>query len=380
MADEEDKTEQPSQKRLDDARQKGDVVRSADFTAAAIVAGTSGVIVKLASFLGGEVYNALLISLSPAITAQNLLDMHDFQRQLLSDMQVAVWALVLVSIVALVLAIASTMAIGGWVFTLTKLWDWQRLSWAQGLKKPFTRQGVMVLLEDALKTMVLGGAMALLLWGQKLEWLDLLLLGPQAAITQGMGLLADDFWVFGLLLFIPGVFDVVMQQKMHQTKMMMTHQEVKDEHKDMQGNPLVKGRIRALRRRMAKMRMMRNVPTASVVVTNPEAYAVALRYQQTSDDVPQVVAKGTGLMAARIRQMAHEHSIPILPAPPLARALYWQTEVGDAIPERLYEAVAIVLGYIEQLQRARMGSAPPPPQWVSPDSFDEIDTGATRVR
>jgi flagellar biosynthetic protein FlhB len=173
----------------------------------------------------------------------------------------------------------------------------------------------------------------------------------QSAIPQMGSLMWGGFLaIMGGMLLIAAV-DVPFQLYEHNKKLMMSKQEVRQEAKESEGNPEVKGRIRRMQREMAQRRMMSEIPTADVVVTNPTHFAVALRYSETGMRAPVVVAKGTQLTAARIREIALEHGVPILEAPPLARALHKHTEIGDSIPEALYTAVAEVLAYIYQLRR-----------------------------
>jgi flagellar biosynthetic protein FlhB len=177
--------------------------------------------------------------------------------------------------------------------------------------------------------------------------------------------------VCGLLII--AAIDVPYQLWSYSRKLKMTRQEVKDEHKESDGNPQIKGKIRALQRAAARRRMMSNVPTADVVVTNPTHFAVALKYSEGSMSAPTVVAKGTEAVAAKIRELAREHKVPILEAPPLARALHYHTEIGDEIPEALYTAVAEVLAYIFQLRVYSAGGGNRPDEPHDLDVPKEMD-------
>jgi len=371
MAEKEDRTEEASQKRLDDAREKGDVARSQDFTSAAVVIGVAGLLLKIAPVMGADLYNNLVISLSPPVGTHALLNPQDLFRNVLNDLQTAIGVFLITGTVALLMATSGTIVIGGWTFSPQKFFDIARLSWMQGIMKPFSKQGATLLLGDVMKTMVLGTAMGLMLWGQREEWFALLTESPHAAILHGLKALGEDFMIFALLLLIPGGVDGILQRRMFATKMKMSKEEVKDEYKESEGNPIVKSRIRALRRKMAKMRMMKAVETATVVIVNPDHYAVALQFQE-SMAVPQVVAKGADLIAERIKERARAHQVPILTAPPLARGLYRFGEIGASIPEGLYEAVAIVLAYVEQLNRAKAGCGAAPRDWGSLELSAEI--------
>lgn len=371
MAEKEDRTEQASQKRLDDAREKGDVTRSQDFTSAIVVIGVAGLLLKIAPVMGADLYNNLVVSLSPPVGIHTLLNPQDLFQNALNDLRTAVGIFLIAGTVSLLMAIGGTIVIGGWTFSPQKIFDIGRLSWLQGIMKPLSKQGAALLLGDVMKTMVLGAAMGLMLWGQREEWFALLTESPHAAIPHGLKALGGDFMIFALLLLIPGGVDGILQRRMFATKMKMSKEEVKDEHKESEGNPIVKSRIRALRRKMAKMRMMKAVETATVVIVNPDHYAVALQFQE-SMAVPQVVAKGTDLIAERIKERARAHQVPILTAPPLARGLYRFGEIGAPIPEGLYEAVAIILAYVEQLNRAKAGCGAAPREWESLELSAEI--------
>ena len=184
----------------------------------------------------------------------------------------------------------------------------------------------------------------------------------------GMSLLA----IVGSMILIVAI-DVPFQLWDHGRGLRMTREELRQEAKETEGNPQIKARIRSLQREAARRRMMSEIPKADVVVTNPAHYAVALRYQGDAMRAPRVVAKGAHLLAARIRELAAEHRVPILEAPPLARALYHHTDLDDEIPETLYTAVAEVLAYVFQLRRYREygGTMPQPPGEVAiPEGLD----------
>ncbi|WP_198926480.1 EscU/YscU/HrcU family type III secretion system export apparatus switch protein, partial [Acidithiobacillus thiooxidans] len=248
------------------------------------------------------------------------------------------------------------------VWAPEKIWDWKRLSLLQGLSRPFTRKGVSVLWEDLIKTLALGTAMLLVLWVQKEQWFQLLRVRSSEAIPQGLSYLSADFLLFSGLLLLPGVIDLVLQRRFFIQNQKMSRQEVRDEHKELDGNPQVKGKIRALRRKMSRLRMMKAVETASVVLTNPEHFSVAILFTEKMV-APILVAKGLDEVAFRIRDVAYKHHVPVLKAPSMARSLHKHCEVGEPIPPGLYEAVAIVLAYIDHLDRAKSGYASMPKDW-----------------
>lgn len=362
MAEQEDRTESATQKKLDDAKNKGDVPRSSDFTAAWVVFGAAGVVMKMTPDWGGRLFNNLIASLSVPGDGQ-LLQPLDLFMDVLRDVHVALWIFMVMGVIVVSIAAAGTITVGGWVWSPEKAWDWKRISFSQGLKKPFTKKGVSVLWEDLVKTMVLGLAMLAVLWVQKNAWFQLLDETPRQAIPNGLATLGDDFLIFSSLLLLPGVVDMVLQKRFFVENQKMSKQEVRDEFKEMDGNPHVKNKLRMLRRKMARSRMMKAVETATVVVTNPEHFSVALWFEEDMP-VPVVVAKGLDEVAFRIRDVAAKHAVPVLEAPAVARSLHKYCEIGDPIPPGLYEAIAVVLAYIDHLDRARAGEIPMPKRWL----------------
>jgi flagellar biosynthetic protein FlhB len=227
----------------------------------------------------------------------------------------------------------------------------------------FSTNSLVELLKAIGKALVVGGIGSWVIWHNK-DGVMLLMTQPLAAAIPDLGNLMWSCFIaiMGGMLLIAAV-DVPFQLYEHNKKLKMTKEEVRQEAKETEGNPEVKGRIRKMQREMAQRRMMSEIPTADVVVTNPTHFSVALRYSENGMRAPVVVAKGTQLTAARIKEIALEHGVPILEAPPLARALYKHSEIGDTIPEALYTAVAEVLAYVYQLRRYRTegGQAPQEP-------------------
>ena len=362
MAEQEDRTEKASHKKLEDAKQKGDVPRSADFTAAWVVFGAAAILLKLAAWWGASLFQGLQTALSFPSGQRHLLRDGNLLHVALQDVSAAFWIFALLGILLTAIAVAGSLGVGGWVWSMEKIWDWKRLSLSQGLKKPFTKKGVSVLLEDLIKTAALGAAMFLVLWAQKEQWFLLLRGTPSRASPQGLSYLSGDFLLFSALLLLPGVVDMILQRRFFIESQKMSRQEVRDEHKEMDGNQQVKGKLRALRRKMARLRMMKAVETATVVLTNPEHVSAAIRFTEAMS-APVLVAKGLDAVAFRIRDVARAHGVPVLEAPAVARSLHKRCEIGEPIPPGLYEAVAIVLAYIDHLDRAKAGFAPMPKDW-----------------
>jgi len=264
-------------------------------------------------------------------------------------------------LVVMLAAAFSPLLLNGWLFSVQALQPkFSKLNPASGLVRMFSRTALVELTKAVGKATLVGGIAAWVIWHNKEA---VMALGTQAAIASipQMGhLVGSSFMmIVGAMLLIV-LIDVPFQLWDHNKKLMMTKEEVRKESKETEGNPEVKGRIRQLQREAARKRMMAEIPTADVVVTNPTHYAVALKYGDKGMRAPVVVAKGSHLLALRIREIAGENHVPILEAPPLARALHKHTELGESIPEALYTAVAEVLAYVYQLHRYEKQGGPRP--------------------
>lgn len=354
MAEDSDleKTEQPSQQRLDKAREEGQVARSRELTTFVLLM-TGGAGLWL---MGSTVTQKLVKVLRDGLTLDKRMayDTEHLLPHLHALSFDALLAIMPFLLILLLAALLSPMLLNGWLFTFQPLQPkFSKLDPIAGLGRMFSVNSLVELLKAIAKALVVGGVGAWVIWYNR-ESVMLLMTQPLAtAIPQLGGLMWNCFSaIMGGMLLIAAV-DVPFQLYEHNKKLMMTKQEVRQEAKESEGSPEVKGRIRKMQREMAQRRMMAEIPTADVVVTNPTHFSVALRYSETGMRAPIVVAKGMHLTAARIREIAAEYNVPILEAPPLARALYKHTEIGAAIPEALYTAVAEVLAYIYQLRRYR---------------------------
>jgi len=276
------------------------------------------------------------------------------------------------AIVLLAAVFLSAAAIGGWSFSLkAAAFKAERLSPLKGIKRIFSANGLNELLKAMAKFSLVGAIAVAWLW-YSVD--DLLLLGRQPireAIPDALKLCGLSLLIGSLGLLIIAAVDVPFQLWQYQKKLRMTRQQVKDEFKETEGRPEVKSRIRALQQQIATRRMMEELPTADVVITNPTHFAVALKYDDARMGAPQVIAKGKDLLAKRIREVATEHGVPLFSAPPLARVLFRGTEIGDEIPARLYTAVAQILAYIYQLNETlRPGQKRPEPPVPEIDEDD----------
>jgi flagellar biosynthetic protein FlhB len=260
-------------------------------------------------------------------------------------------------------ALAAPLALGGRGFHPQALAaDFSRLSPGAGFARMFSLGGAVELVKAFVKFLALALIAAALLWQQSGALLALGAQAPAAAVAHAASLTGYALMLLALGLGLIAAVDVPWQLWRYLQGLRMTRAEIREEMKDSEGSPEIKGRIRKLQNERARRRMLREVPKADVVVVNPTHYAVALRYDEQRMRAPLVVAKGRDLIAARIRALAEEHKVPIFEAPPLARALHRYVEIGGEIPAALYVAVAQVLTYLSQLRSAqRAGAVPPSP-------------------
>lgn len=344
-----ERTERATPKRLDDARKKGQVPRSRELsTCVVLLAACAGLLL-----LGDTVGQALTAALRHGLDLSRA-EAFD-ESALVSSLQamlfeVGMTCLPVFAIVA-VAALAAPMAIGGWNFSGQALApDFKRLDPISGMGRIFSMRGVVELCKAFGKFALVAVVAAWLLWRSADELAALGSEPIEAAIGHAAQLVGVTVLALAGALLLIAAIDVPYQLWRHAQDMKMSREEVRQETKESDGSPEVKGRIRQVQQALASGRMMQDVPTADVVVVNPTHYAVALRYDDERSRAPIVVAKGTDLIAARIRELAGEHGVPIVESPPLARALHRSVEIGSEIPAALYAAVAQVLTYVYQLR------------------------------
>ncbi|MCX7194076.1 MAG: flagellar biosynthesis protein FlhB [Proteobacteria bacterium] len=364
MAEDSDleKTEQPSQRRLDQAKEKGQVARSHELSTFSILLAGGGTLwfmgASLSSHMVKLLHDGMTISqdlvFKPELLIHHLYDLS-------ADMLITFAPVLAMLFLA---ALGSPLILNGWLFSTDALTpQFSRMNPMAGIARMFSTHALVELAKAMGKATLVGGIATWVIWHHRDDVLQLATLSTTTAISQMGYLVAGSFMaIVGAMLLIVMV-DVPFQLWDHNKKLMMTKEEVRQESKETDGNPEVKGRIRSMQREAARRRMMSAIPTADVVVTNPTHYSVALKYSDKGMSAPTVVAKGSHLIAQRIREIAIENHVPILEAPPLARALHKHTEIGDSIPEALYTAVAEVLAYVYQLKRYKTegGSRPDAP-------------------
>jgi flagellar biosynthetic protein FlhB len=363
MADENDfeRTEAASLRRLEQAREEGHVARSQELTTFAMLMAGGGSL----WLLGGQLFEQLRVLTRhglqlDGVAASDAAQMTSRLHDLAFDGLLAMAPLLAV---LLVVALAAPQLLSGWLFSWDALRvDLQRLDPIAGFARILSWRGVAELVKALVKSALITVVAAAVMWHYREPLQQLVLLPAAAAIAQVARVAGISFLIIAGALAVVAAADVPFQLWRHGDDLKMSRQELRQEAKESEGDPQIKAAIRNQQRTMARRRMMSEVPKASVIVTNPTHYAVALSYEDHTMRAPRVVAKGADLVAARIRELGEEHHVPVLESPALARAIYRHTEIGEEIPETLYTAVAEILAYVFQLRRHReFGDATPLP-------------------
>lgn len=359
MASSGDKSEKPTQGKLRKARQKGDVARSKDVTMAA------GLVTSLAMLMIFFPFWQQLVQDSFA-SVHTLASQLDDPAALEQFLMHHVWLLlkfVLTLVPIPVVCVISTLVPGRWVFTPNKLLpDFKKISPISGFKRLFSSSHYV----DVAKMLAKCALMMAMLWTLVQDNLPALLrlqyLWLGQGIDEGLVILRRAFsWLLGIMVLF-ALIDVPLSIFMYLKKMRMTKQEVREEFKNNDGNPQIKGRIRQLQRQMAQGQINKVVPTADVIITNPTHYAVALKYDPGKAQAPYIIAKGVDDVAQYIREVAQRHQIEVVAFAPLARAVYHTTRVNQQIPTQLFHAIAHVLTYVMQIKAWRSGQSDIKPQ------------------
>ncbi|MHC8355148.1 flagellar biosynthesis protein FlhB [Pseudomonas sp. LB3P81] len=354
-----DKTEDPTEKRKKDSRDKGEIARSKELnTLATMMAGAGGLLI----YGGGLALDLLeIMRLNFSLPRDVLLDPGQMSQYLLHSGKIAILAVQPILLTLLLAAILGPISLGGWLFAGKSLAPkFSRMNPAAGLKRMFSSTAVIELLK-ALAKFLLILFVALTVLRSDID--DLLRIAHEPleqAIIHSVQLVGwSTLWMACGLILIAAV-DVPVQLYQSHKKLLMTKQEVRDEHKDQEGKPEVKQRIRQLQREMSQRRMMAAIPEADVVITNPTHYAVALKYDPEKGSAPVLLAKGSDFVALKIREIAVANEVLLLESPALARSIYYSTELEQEIPGGLYLAVAQVLAYVYQIRQHRAGKGKRP--------------------
>jgi len=368
-----ERTEQATPKRLREAREKGQVPRSKELNSMALLmAGAGGFLL-----MGETVLTGMQDILSSGLAIDNVrnMDKYSVVEILGSTLMQSLLVVAPIFLLLTVVVIMTPVGLGGWSFSTKAIsFKWEKIDPIKGVGRIFAWRGLMELLKVLAKFGLVAAISAMILWSLIDEILGLGAESLKPALAHVANLCGWSFLASSSALIIVAAIDVPFQLWQHAKQLKMTKQEVKDEAKETDGRPEVKGRIRALQQELSQRRMMEAVPEADVIITNPTHYAVALRYDQYNMQAPVVVAKGADLVAARIRLVADQNSVAIVSAPPLARALYASTELNHEIPAGLYVAVANVLSYIYQLNAIETGDELPeqPTDLPIPDELIDV--------
>ena len=354
-----DKTEDPTEKRKKESREKGEIARSKELnTLAVMLAGAGGLLI----YGGGLALDLLeIMRLNFSLPREVLLTPGTMGQYLLHSGKIAILAVQPVLIFLLFAAIIGPISLGGWLFAAGSLAPkFSRMNPAAGLKRMFSTTALMELLK-AFGKFLLVLFVALTVLQSDID--DLLRIAHEPleqAIIHSVQLVGwSTLWMACGLILIAAI-DVPIQLYQSKQKLMMTKQEIRDEHKDQEGKPEVKQRIRQLQREVSQRRMMAAIPDADVVITNPTHYAVALKYDPEKGNAPVLLAKGSDFLALKIREIAVANEVMLLESPALARSIYYSTELDQEIPGGLYLAVAQVLAYVYQIRQHRAGKGKRP--------------------
>ena len=352
MADESaEKTEEPTGRRLEKARSEGQLARSIELPVAAMSLGAVGFF----SLMGGWLFNGMSqLFVSQLEFDRKITDKAELLPGLFAQAIVDAFLLILpIMLMMYFIAIVSTVLSGGMVFSMGMLAPkFSKLNPLSGLQRIFGTKALIELGKAIVKFLVVGGILLLQVSNHMDELLSLANMDLNQAMAIAGKIIVDAcFWLaMGLVLI--ALADVPIQQYQVHKKLMMSRQEVRDEMKDSEGRPEVKQKIKQRQREMANNKMMAKVKDADVVITNPQHFAVALAYDPNGEGAPILLAKGSDEMARRIREEAQAHAVELFPAPELARALYFTTQVDEPIPEGLYHAVAQVIAYVFSLNQS----------------------------
>lgn len=370
MAEDSDleRTEPASDRKIQQARERGQVPHSRELSTFAIFMASAVTIALMGSYLYNGLRNMMHNVLSfgheavsdPRLMGQTMVDAAEGIL-----ITFAPFALALV-----IAAVGANMLVSGWVFSSQAFEPkFDRINPLKGIARMFSWQALIEMTKAVLKSAIIAGAAGWMLWTQRADLVNLAAEPLEVAVSHFGWIILSTLLAAGGAFALIALIDVPFQLWQYYRGLRMTKQEVRDELKQTQGDPQVQARIRKLQREAARRRMMAEVPRADVVVTNPTHFAVALKYDEKRMSAPQVLAKGSQLVADRIKELAREHRVPIVEAPPLARALHRHVEIGEVIPATLFNAVAQVLAYVYQLKQPNMTPALPD-DWQVPTELD----------
>ncbi|HEX8233762.1 MAG TPA: flagellar biosynthesis protein FlhB [Caulobacteraceae bacterium] len=349
------KTEEPTPRRLEEARRKGDVAKSMDLPAFASLAGAAGVLAVAGGWMGRN----LTLSLLPFVQHPETMNLQGAGG--VEVMRAA--ALAAAPIILMVLGAAAACGVFGNLVQHGVLWtgaklkpELSKVSPLSGFKRIFGVDGLVQFLKSTLKIVLVAAIAWMVLKPRSASWRDLAALEPTGILPTSIEPLRALVFAVACALGVGALLDWLWQRHRFMQRMRMSREELKEDMRQSDGDPHVKARLRQLRVERSRKRMIQNVPKATVVVTNPTHYAIALRYEAGETAAPVCLAKGVDALALRIRETAQAHQVPVIEDPPLARALYATVEVDQAIPQQHYQAVAKIIGFVMSAARAKRRS------------------------
>ncbi|WP_144964626.1 flagellar biosynthesis protein FlhB [Pseudomonas sp. DE0010] len=355
-----DKTEEPTEKRKRDAREKGEIARSKELNTVSVTLAGAGGVLAFGGYLAETLLEMMRMNFS--LTREIIVDERSMGAFLLTSGKMAIWAVQPILILLFVISFVAPIVLGGFVFSGSLLQPkFSRMNPLSGIKRMFSMHALTELLKALAKFFVILVVAVAVLASDRQALLSIANEPLEQAIIHSLQVVGwSALWMSAGLLLIAAA-DAPFQLWQTHKKMKMTKQEVRDEYKDSEGKPEVKQRIRQLQREVSQRRMMAAVPQADVIITNPTHYAVALQYDpENGNSAPLLLAKGSDFMALKIREIGAEHKIQILESAALARAIYYSTEVEHEIPAGLYLAVAQVLAYVFQIRQYHAGKGKRP--------------------
>lgn len=345
-----ERTESATPKRREEARKRGQVARSVEMSTAVVLLGAWGLINLFGGSMAGRLLGFAQALWNSGPTQE--WSPEGMRQLLLRTLGTVVLTAGPIALGGMLLGVAANLVQVGLLFTWEPLTpNFGRLNPLEGLKRIFSRRSLIELVKSLTKMGLVGYVTYQTVAGDLQRFPSLMQVGLPAATQFLVGLVSRLLLTIGILMLILAIADYLYQRFEHEVSLRMTKQEVKEEFKNIEGNPEVRAKIRQKQREMARRRMMADVPKADVVVTNPTHFAVALSYAKDAMGAPKVVAKGQGLVALRIRELAKEHGVPVVENKPLARELHRLVEVGQEIPNNLYQAVAELLAFVYQLKK-----------------------------
>jgi flagellar biosynthetic protein FlhB len=351
-ADDDEKTEEPTPRKLEQAREKGDIIYTPEVGTALSLIAVTGIV----AFMSGPIVSQM---------AHGFLGFIAMPDQFSSDpgsLKAVMFSIVLklmaiFGLTALALAVASIAARyiqAPPTFTGEKLTPkLEKLNPFEGFKRVFGKAAFATFMKSLAKLVLVGAVLVWVLWPHKEELQNISLLDPAALLPFIKDRVVDMLIAMASAAALLAAVDYVFTRQSYMERQKMSRREIKEEHRQQDGDPMVKAKLRQIRIQRSRQRMMANVPQASVVITNPTHYAIALKYEPGETPAPICLAMGVDAVAARIREVAEEHNIPLVEDPPLARALFATAEIDQPIPKEHYEAVAKVIGFVMRLARRR---------------------------